>query len=156
MLHFTKDINDLTFDYYTTLACEQASLCEFAWRPHRPKVSLLAGYHNFNHTVWRYVCVTDVYIRVALYLTVSTQNRNTMSSFSGTARSTNSIAWKRWLLWNKWLLQWSKKRTGNLMIKTSMVSLVMSIRFIFGDDSNAFPWFSFINSETNRRIRYKK
>ena len=25
-------------------------------------------------------------------------------------RSTNSIAWKRWLLRNKWLLQWLKKR----------------------------------------------
>ena len=26
-------------------------------------------------------------------------------------RSTNSIAWKCWLLWNEWLLKWSKKRT---------------------------------------------
>ena len=25
---------------------------------------------------------------------------------SGTGRSTNSIAWKRWLLWNKWILHW--------------------------------------------------
>ena len=29
-----------------------------------------------------------------------------MLSFPGTGRSTNSIAWKRWLLWNKWMLQW--------------------------------------------------
>ena len=26
-----------------------------------------------------------------------------MSNFPGTGRSTNSIAWKRWLLWNKWM-----------------------------------------------------
>ena len=25
---------------------------------------------------------------------------------SGTGRSTNSVAWKRWLLWNKWILHW--------------------------------------------------
>ena len=32
-----------------------------------------------------------------------------MPNFSGTGQSRNSIAWKRLLLWNKWLLQWSKK-----------------------------------------------
>ena len=29
-----------------------------------------------------------------------------MSSFPRTGRSTNSIAWNRWLLLNKWMLQW--------------------------------------------------
>ena len=70
-------------------------------------------------------------------------------SFSGTGRSPNSIAWKRWLLWNKWTLQWSKKIRRTLISKTSMVSvvnfhcmqmsLVMSIWFIFGDDWNGVP-----------------
>ena len=32
------------------------------------------------------------------------------SSFSGTGRSTNSIAWKRSLLWNKWLLSGREKK----------------------------------------------
>ena len=69
--------------------------------------------------VWRYVCVTGVFIRVALYLIIThstcgiscPQNRNPISSFSGTDRSTNSIALKCWFLWNNWLLQSSKKRT---------------------------------------------
>ena len=95
-LHFINiwDINDLSFDYY--------------WK-------------QLQLPSWRYVCVTDVFIRVALYLTIMHStcntscpwNRNPTSSFSGTgrARSANSIAWKRWLLWNNWLLQWSKKST---------------------------------------------
>ena len=58
---------------------------------------------------------------------------NAISSFCGTGRSTNSLAWKRWLLWNKWTLQWSKKTTTTtttttknrrlLISKTSMVRL---------------------------------
>ena len=32
-----------------------------------------------------------------------------MSNFSWADRSTNSIAWKRWLLWNKWILKWPRK-----------------------------------------------
>ena len=100
-LHFknTWEINDLTFEYY--------------WK-------------QLQLRVWRYVSVTDVFIRVALYLTIThsicstscPQNRNAISNFSGTGRSTNSIAWKRWILWNNWLLQWSKKRTI-VMSKTS-------------------------------------
>ena len=88
------DINDLSCDYY--------------WK-------------QLQLPSWRYVWVTDVFIRVALYLTImhSTcntscpENRNPTSSFSGTgrARSANSIAWKRWLLCNNWLLQWPKKST---------------------------------------------
>ena len=27
-----------------------------------------------------------------------------MSNFPGTGRSTNSVTWKRWLLWNNWML----------------------------------------------------
>ena len=93
-LHFinTRDINNLTFNYY--------------WK-------------QLQLPVWRYICVTDVFIRIALYLTVTHSTCSTscpenrklrrMSSFSGAGRSTNSVAWKRWLLWNKWLLQWSKK-----------------------------------------------
>ena len=45
-------------------------------------------------------------------------------NFSGTGRSTNSIAWKRWLLWNKWTLHWSEKKNRRILIsKTSMVRL---------------------------------
>ena len=40
--------------------------------------------------------------------------------FSGKGRSTNFIARKRWLLWNKWILQWSRKRRI-FMSKPSMV-----------------------------------
>ena len=32
-----------------------------------------------------------------------------LSGFSRTGGSTSSIAWRRWLLWNKWILQSSKK-----------------------------------------------
>ena len=40
-----------------------------------------------------------------------------MLSFPGTGRSTNSVAWKRWLLWNRWMLQsklrwWGYKLVG--------------------------------------------
>ena len=37
-------------------------------------------------------------------------NRNPISSFSGTGWSKNFIAWKCWLFWNNWSLQWSKKK----------------------------------------------
>ena len=33
-----------------------------------------------------------------------------IQSFSRTCRSTNSIPWKSRLFWNKWILQWLKKR----------------------------------------------
>ena len=33
------------------------------------------------------------------------------SSFSGTGPSTSSITWKHWLLWSKWILPSSKKRS---------------------------------------------
>ena len=65
--------------------------------------------------------VTDVFIRVALNLTnrtlylqhfMSIVNRNPISSFSGTGWSKNSMAWKRWLFWNNWSLQWSKKKNN--------------------------------------------
>ena len=61
----------------------------------------------------------------------------------------NSIAWKRWLLWNKWiLLQWSKKRNvdgdklgwwgkqqqANHHIYLIFIWLVMSLWFVFGDN----------------------
>ena len=79
-----------------------------------------------------------------------------MSSFSGTGRSTNSIAWKRWLLWNKWILQWSKKKKnllkwaklqsigeanwlGVVNFLCMQISLVMSMRFILGDVWNDAP-----------------
>ena len=39
-----------------------------------------------------------------------------MSSFPGTGRSTNSIAWKRWLLWNKWILHWKLRWRGYKLI----------------------------------------
>ena len=35
-------------------------------------------------------------------------------AFSETCRSTNSIAWKRWLLWNKWTLLSGRKKNKNL------------------------------------------
>ena len=114
-----------------------------------------------------------------LYLQLGRKLRKT-SSFSGTGRSTNSIAWKRWLLWNKWLLKWSEKENnpnkqnfdgeGNWLgvvdFHCLQRSLVMSMRFIFGDDCNDAPYsppfldfrlfthaFKSCNSETNRRNR---
>ena len=39
-----------------------------------------------------------------------------MLSFPGTGRSTNSIAWKRWLLWNKWMLQWKLRWWGYKLV----------------------------------------
>ena len=35
---------------------------------------------------------------------------------SGTGRSTNSVAWKRWLLWNKWMLQWKLRWWGYKLV----------------------------------------
>ena len=39
-----------------------------------------------------------------------------MLSFPRTGRSTNSIAWKRWLLWNKWMLQWKLRWWGYKLV----------------------------------------
>ena len=39
-----------------------------------------------------------------------------MSSFPGTGRSTNSIAWNRWLLLNKWMLQWQLRWWGYKLV----------------------------------------
>ena len=39
-----------------------------------------------------------------------------MSSFPGTGRSTNSIAWNRWLLLNKWMLQWKLRWWGYKLV----------------------------------------
>ena len=49
--------------------------------------------------------------------------------------STNSIAWKRLLLWNKWLLQWSKKKNNNNLDDHNFVgeanwSGVLSFHFV--------------------------
>ena len=46
-----------------------------------------------------------------------------MSSFLGTGRSTNSIAWKRWLLWNKWMLQWKLRWWGYKLVGRCKLSL---------------------------------
>ena len=47
-----------------------------------------------------------------------------MSSFSGTGRSTNSIAWKRWLLWNKRKLQWKLRWWGYKLVGCWKLSLL--------------------------------
>ena len=39
-----------------------------------------------------------------------------MSSFSGKGLSTNSIAWKRWMLWNKSILQWKFRWWGYKLV----------------------------------------
>ena len=39
-----------------------------------------------------------------------------MSSFPGTGLFTNSIAWKRWLLWNKWILHWKIRWWGYKLV----------------------------------------
>ena len=63
-------------------------------------------------------------------------------NFSGTGRSTNSIAWKRWLFWNKWILQWLKKRRikirwwGCVNFHCMQMRLVMILRSIFGYNWN--------------------
>ena len=46
-----------------------------------------------------------------------------MSNFPGTGRSTNSIAWKRWLLWNKWMLQWKLRWWGYKLVGRCKLSL---------------------------------
>ena len=45
-----------------------------------------------------------------------------MSSFPGTGRFTNSIAWKRWLLWNKWMLHWKLRRRGYKLVGRGKLS----------------------------------
>ena len=73
--------------------------------------------------------------------------------FSGKGRSTNFIARKRWLLWNKWVLQWSRKRRiftskpsmvrrWKLSLYAMSMSLVMVMRFISGYDWNDKPYSS--------------
>ena len=75
-------------------------------------------------------------------------------------QSKNSIVWKRWLLWNKWILQWLKKRgIFNGDFYCMQMSLVMSRRFIFGDDWNDAPcWSRFAENDLKRLFyrRYKK
>ena len=66
-------------------------------------------------TVLRYWVPPNVPLYLQHFMSIE---QKSVSSFPGTGRSTNSIAWKRWLLWKKWLLQWSKKRII-LMSKTS-------------------------------------
>ena len=39
-----------------------------------------------------------------------------MSNFPGTGRSTNSIAWNRWLLLNNWMLQWNLRWWGYKLV----------------------------------------
>ena len=86
------------------------------------------------------------------------------SSFSGTCRSTNSIAWKRWLLWNKWILQWLKKKKNNLRLAKlrwsgsvnfycMQTSLVMCMWFVFGDDWNdVLCWSRFAEHDFKRLL----
>ena len=83
------------------------------------------GISSIFDTVFRYLPIFLTVLRywvppnVPLYLQhFMSIEQKSVSSFPGTGRSTNSIAWKRWLLWKKWLLQWSKKRII-LMSKTS-------------------------------------
>ena len=46
-----------------------------------------------------------------------------MLSFPGTGRSTNSIAWKRWLLWNKWMLHWKLRWRSHKLVGRCKLSL---------------------------------
>ena len=46
-----------------------------------------------------------------------------MSNFPGTGRSTNSIAWKRWLLWNKWMLHWKLRWRSHKLVGRCKLSL---------------------------------
>ena len=74
-----------------------------------------------------------------------------IQSFSRTCRSTNSIPWKSRLFWNKWILQWLKKRKrkkktwwGYVNFHCMQMSIVMIMLFIFGDDWNdALCWSNF-------------
>ena len=139
---------------YLTDRFSQLLRCEVAFTWDVNDLTFICSWKQLQLPVWRYVCVTDVFVREALYLSVTHStcstscpyNRNPMSSFSGTGRFTNSIAWKRW---NKWLLLLSKKKnlnehnfdgevnwSGVVNFHCMQMSLVMSIRFIFGDDWN--------------------
>ena len=79
--------------------------------------------------VWRYV-VSRMWgcVYTSSFVLDCPWNRNPISNFSGTGRFTNSIAWERWLLWNNWLLQWSKKTT---ILKGHSQLLDMRIRYHF-------------------------
>ena len=105
-------------------------------------------------------------------------------AFSETGRSTNSIAWKRLLLWNNWLSYFSGRKqeqsfeqnldgetnwSGIVNFHCMQKSLVMSMRLYYFRRwlkwraiFIRFPWVSFIytrsliNSETHRWKRYKK
>ena len=82
-----------------------------------------------------------------LYLVQKAQERLTrkMSSFSGTGRSTNSIAWKRWFLsgtseyfsenFDGEAINWS----GVVNVHCMQMNLVLSMRFIFGGDWKNAP-----------------
>ena len=101
-----------------------------------------------------------------------------MSTFTGTGWSTNSITWKSWLLWNKWLLQWSKKKnnfnvqnfdgqanwSGVWNFHCLQISFVMSTRFIFGNVGwlkwcamfiALIPWFLCIYTRGSNQFRNK-
>ena len=66
------------------------------------------------------LCVTDVFIRVALNLTIRALRLLAALhvhrieipywAFPERGWSKNSITWKCWLFWNNWSCQWSKKK----------------------------------------------
>ena len=51
-----------------------------------------------------------------------------------TGRYTNSVAWKRWLLWQKWTLQWSKKEESlwaKLQCPLALMTFSLPSLFLF-------------------------
>ena len=82
---------------------------------------------------WRYVCITDVFIRVALNLTVRALHLQHFISIeykSHIELFRNGLVqefyrWKCWFFWNNWSRQWSKKK---LMSKTSRFTGKLGLR----------------------------
>ena len=82
---------------------------------------------------WRYVCITDVFIRVALNLTVRAlylQHFISIEYKSHIELFRNGLVqefyrWKCWFFWNNWSRHWSKKK---LMSKTSRFTGKLGLR----------------------------
>ena len=104
-----KSRNSLNLTFNLNILC--LTSIWFTWL----KFALTCGAKNASVEIHPNVSHRTLYLQHLM----SIVDRNPISSFSGTGWSKNSMAWKRWLFWNNWPLQWSKKKRIILMSKTS-------------------------------------
>ena len=139
---------------YLTDRFSQLLRCEVAFTWHVNDLTFICSWKQLQLPVWRYVCVTDVFVREALYLSVThstcslhvhtieipsrafpervgsrillLESVGTSDYFSG--RKKKNL--------NEHNFDGEVNWSGVVNFHCMQMSLVMSIRFIFGDDWN--------------------